>query len=239
MGGLIGGIGSNSAIAGTIGAGTIGLDVSYKVGWQHIQTFHHLPTATATGEVYFNNVFTDDYISFCLQIGYWNVAESPFDILFRFTSGGNSPVDHNDATYYSYHREHSHVDGDYEITQQNGDTFGRVVNNCEGNSHGQGIAGDIYFYHVTNPTVLGTAANRGSDLKPFARGYLNHYHHSTSGTSPGYGGSQFDIRFDTGHSASDYTGLHFWSVNGANTAGRNLMSHVHLALFGLKAQDTA
>jgi hypothetical protein len=231
MSGLVGGIGSKSAIAGAISAG------KHSLGWQHIQTFHHTPSSTATGEIFFNDVFSDDYISFCLQIGYWNVAENPFDINFRFTSGGNSPTGHNDAYYYSYHSEKSHGESSYQNTRQNGDSYGRIVNNCEGNDHFQGICGgEIYFYSVTNPTVLGTAANRGGNLRPFARGYLNHYHNNSSGTNAGYGSTQFDIRFNGDHSASDYTGLQFWCVNAGNTGGENLFAHTHLALFGLKAQ---
>ena len=149
-------------------------------------------------------------------------------------------MDHNDSAYYSYHREHSHGASGYEITRQTGESFGRVVNNAEGNSHAHGISGgEIYFYSVTAPTVLGTAADRGAVLHPFARGYLNHYHHSTSGTSPGYGSTEFDIRFNAGHATSDYTGLHFWCVNSGNTAGKNLMDHTHMALFGLKVKATA
>lgn len=232
------------ANAGTISAGTfngtVGLTATNTVGWQHIQTFHHTSSSTDTGEIYFNNVFTNDYIMFHLRIGYWNVAENPFDINFRFTSGGNSPVDHNDSSYYSYHREHSHGDADYEITRQNGDSFARLVNNAEGNHGAHGIAGgEIYFYSVTAPTVLGTAADRGNVLHPFARGYVNHFHQSSSGTTAGYGSTEFDIRFNAGHDASDYTGLHFWCVNGDNTAGRNLMDNTHMALFGLKVKATS
>ena len=230
------------ANTGTIDAGTfngtIGTSATHTVGWQHIQTFHHTSSSSDTSEIFFNNVFSNDYMMFCLSIGHLIPSDTPFDLNMRLTSGGNTPTDHSDSSWYGRIRHYTQGDSDYETTNINAFSYCPLVDNSGGNSASWAFAGEVYFYDVSSPTVLGVSTDRGNNYHPMVKSQIVHYHVQTGSRSAGYGDTMMSARWNTGHDENDYTGFRLFTNNNSN-APVNLMDGSHMSLFGLKVKATS
>ena len=172
------------ANTGTIDAGTfngtIGTSATHTVGWQHIQTFHHTSSSSDTSEIFFNNVFSNDYMMFCLSIGHLIPSDTPFDLNMRLTSGGNTPTDHSDSSWYGRIRHYTQGDSDYETTNINAFSYCPLVDNSGGNSASWAFAGEVYFYDVSSPTVLGVSTDRGNNYKLRTKSTSRKYRSNTT-----------------------------------------------------------
>ena len=235
------------ANTGTIDAGTLGLNVSHTVGWQHLKSFHHTSSSSATNIIEFDNVLRSDYTAYVLHIGWLNSSLAhPLDLHFRYRSGGASGVDHADVTYVG-------VNTEYSIANASGDNYYNTIHITAVNkatlinaaySHDNdyyGVMGHIYIYNSNSPTLLGTSTQRSSaNLSPHLRGTLLHYHSGNSNTNEQWGKTENYWYFYTGHSSSDYTGCKMWMTKwDDHDTSANLRAGSYMSLYGLKSQATA
>ncbi|BAQ85979.1 hypothetical protein [uncultured Mediterranean phage uvMED] len=224
------------ANAGTISAGTfngtIGLTATHTVGWQHIQDFHHTSSSSAANFVQFQNVFSNDYMMFCIHVGHINFAETETDFHFRLM---NSSGAIGGPLYYGT----SHITEHDTTTDQNasyiGETRGWFMNNMKGNVADKGAHGHIWIYNVTSPTILGTSTDRGTNYRPYVKAELVSFNHGYNS----FGLTTSDFRYDGNQDSSHYTGIYLFGRKGDATADSNLQPDSHLSLWGLKGKATA
>ena len=233
------------ANAGTISAGTfngtVGLTATNTVGWQHIKSFHHTSSSSATNEILFDNVFSSAYMAYRLHIGWISGHDAEFDLYFRLRSGGASGADHADALYQGLIVEYSQAeDDDYKSTMSSNNTYLTLINNgLQGDAYGATCFIDVYS--VVAPTVLGTSTVRtdGAVYRPKMTSEMLHYHDSGSNLDSGYGGTKTYYQFNASHANTDYTGFKIWIRNTGDSGDVNVRAGTHMSLFGLKIQATA
>ena len=93
--------GSATIANGTINAGTLGSSIIHSIGWQHIEDKHHTSSSSAVNYFEFQNVFSDDYIMFCIHVGQINFNSSSSDFHFRLmnSSGAISTASYFGASH--------------------------------------------------------------------------------------------------------------------------------------------
>ena len=236
----------NVSFNNTISAGTLGLNVSHTVGWQHIKSFHHTSSSSATNNILFDNVFSSDYTAYLLHIGWLNSSLAhPIDLHFRYRSGGASGVDHADTNYKGVNAEYSHATG-------SSDTFKNTIHNTavnkatlvdsaySNNNTSYGVMGFIHIYNANSPTVLGTSTDRGTVYLPHLRGTLLHYHSQFADAPEQWGYTENYWNFTASHNSSDYTGFKlFMTKYNDHDEAANVKEDSYMTLFGLKSQATA
>ena len=155
-------------LTGTTIAGTLSKDITHTVGWQHLKSFHHTSSSSATNDIIFDNVFSSAYTAYVLHIGWLNSSLAhPIDLNFRYRSGGASGADHADVTYVGVNTEHSYASGSSDTFKNtlyhNAVNKATLVNAAYSNNNDYyGIMGHIYIYNSNSPTVLGTSTSRGA-----------------------------------------------------------------------------
>jgi len=220
------------ANTGTIDAGTLGSSIIHSIGWQHIADKHHTSSSSTANYFEFQNVFSNDYIMFCIYVGQINFAQSSSDFHFRLM---NSSGNINTAQYYGATHRTEHDQGSDQNAYYSGESKGYFINNMEGNSANVGAHGHIWIYNVTSPTILGTSVDRGTNYRPFIRAELQHYNMGTNS----YGLATSDWRYNVDQTSSYYTGINIYGRKGDATADANLMAGSHISLWGLKGKATA
>ena len=164
-----------------------------------------------TNEAVFDNVFSNSYVAYKVIIPWMDAAANPWNLRFRFRSGGASGANHSDADYYGVVSEYGSGTSDtYKNTLASGLTSALLCHRINGNDNSMGCCGVIDIFALNEPTILGTQHDRGSVVNPFFQSNFNLYHGSTAHNANidmGYGGSQGYWRFNESHSGSDYTGF--------------------------------
>jgi len=220
------------ANAGTITAGTLGSSIIHSVGWQHIEDKHHTSSSSATNYFEFQNVFSNDYIMFCIHVGQINFAESSSDFHFRLMYSGGTIT--NSLYYGATHRTEYDQTSDQNASYS-GESKGWFINNMESSTDNVGTHGHIWIYNVTSPTILGTSTDRGTVYRPYVKSEFQHYNVGTNS----YGLATSDFRFNADNTSAHYTGINIYGRKGDATADSNLKAGSHVSLWGLKGKATA
>lgn len=173
-----------------------------------------------TSDLYFNNIFTDDYSSFKLVIHWLGVegGSNTREIYLRYTNQSGSMYEND---YYWV----MNFEGDSGNIDQAGtnDTEGKLWEDAWSDDSG-GVHGEINFYNVSAPYVNGFSTDRGSNYRPFC-------HFTLLGYDEGqlYGFSEGSIRRNTDGAASSFGGFRLYLSNYDRFRPQSYMS-----LYGLR-----
>ena len=195
--------------------------------------YEHITTKVSTSNselstsasIRFQDVFTTDYITYKLVIGFYGSAHTSgaHNISFRWMNGSSELTDAN----YRWHNQELSVNSSSYIGNNNNsdDRFQifRNLNDNDGSSEDTGLYGEIDMYGVIATVINGTNTDRGSVYRPMMKSDLVGYNE----TLGAYIRSQSFGRYNNGAADTNFTGFAFMGETGE-------LSGTYMSLYGLR-----
>ena len=180
---------------------------------------------STSASIRFQDVFTADYITYKLVIGWYGSAHTSgaHNISFRWMNGSSELTD---ANYRWHNQELSVNQSTYIGAHNNGDDrfmLFRNLNDNDDSSDDTGLYGEIDMYGVVAPVVSGVNTDRGAVYRPMMKADLVGYNE----TLGAYIRSNSFGRYNNGAADTNFTGFAFMGETG-EYAG------THMSLFGLR-----
>jgi hypothetical protein len=197
--------------------------------YEHIETKVSSTNSQLSGStaasIRFQDVFTTDYITYKLVIGWYGSAHTSgaHNISFRWMNGSSELTD---ANYRWHNQELSVNQSTYIGAHNNGDDrfmLFRNLNDNDGSSDDTGFYGEIDMYGVVAPVVNGINTDRGSVYRPMMKADLVGYNE----TLGAYIRANSFGRYNNGAADTNFTGFAIMGETG-EYAG------THMSLFGLR-----
>tara|TARA_R100000655_G_scaffold23323_1_gene47022 strand:- start:655 stop:1413 length:759 start_codon:yes stop_codon:yes gene_type:complete len=218
------------AITGTIGSGTfngtIGSNVTYSEGWEHIETIS-CPTNVDT--VSFTGIFTNDYVAFDFEMA-MRGADSNCDFFIQYLDASNNALTDNE--YFATLRLWPSSQDAESIERHGNQTQGLLVKKVATSSSFGGFRGTMRVRNVSAPTLDGVDTDTGAyrpDLNFTGSGFLNSlYSYATN-----------YVRYNIDKEANALMGIKIFIRDTSNFATtRNFASGSWITCFGLKGKST-
>ena len=199
--------------------------------------YEHIETKVSTTDselstsasIRFQDVFTTDYITYKLVIGFYGSAHTSgaHDITMRWMNGSSEITDAN----YRWHTQELSVNtGSYIGNNDNSDDRMRLFRNLNDNGDGTaqdtGLYGEIDMYGVIATVISGTNTDRGSKHRPMMKSDLVGYNE----TLGAYIRSQSFGRYNNGSADTTFTGFAFMGETGE-------LAGTYMSLFGLRVNS--
>ena len=196
--------------------------------------YEHITTKVSTSNselstsasIRFQDVFTTDYITYKLVIGFYGSAHTSgaHNISFRWMNGSSELTDAN----YRWHTQEMSVNTDsYIANRSNGDDrfmlFRNLNDNGDGTAQDTGLYGEIDMYGVIATVISGTNTDRGSKHRPMMKADLVGYNE----TLGAYIRSNSFGRYNNGAADTNFTGFAFMGETGE-------LAGTYMSLFGLR-----
>ena len=197
--------------------------------------YEHIETKVSTTDselstsasIRFQDVFTTDYITYKLVIGFYGSAHTSgaHNISFRWMNGSSELTDSN----YRWHNQELSVNTSSYIGNNNNSDdrfqiFRNLNDNGDGTAQDTGLYGEIDMYGVIATVISGTNTDRGSKHRPMMKSDLVGYNE----TLGAYIRSQSFGRYNNGSADTTFTGFAFMGETGE-------LSGTHMALYGLRS----
>jgi hypothetical protein len=184
--------------------------------YTHIRTW--APSTTHTGQIYFNNIFSNNYTSYKVIFGWLGFASDNNELYMRITDQSGNMLT---STYYGVSLFSSYLGSgsDQRVNTNNGVEITMWTNGW-GSSLDGGIHGEMNIYNVTAPVVGGTDTNRGTYYRPIWDWSLMGY--DTNGY--GYSISKGFGRYNLSNDASGYGGFCLYQPAYANFPAKGYIS---------------
>lgn len=185
---------------------------------------------TTVQHIYFTNVFSSDYLSYKLVVGFYSdIHGSSHDFTFRFLTGTNTEV--TNASYrQAVHRARD--GGALDVYYDDNNDRGVIFRNASvgTNSANGGIHGELNIMNVGDTKIAGGTATRS-----YTGGGTDVYVPITYGTFIGIATDTGDYerqdsfcRYNTGQNSGYHTGFCIMGEAGE-------LSGTHMALYGLRS----
>ena len=197
--------------------------------YEHITTKVSTSNSELSGStaasIRFQDVFTTDYITYKLVIGFYGSAHTSgaHNISFRWMNGSSELTDSN----YRWHNQELSVNASTYIGNNNSgdDRFQifRNLNDNDGSSEDTGLYGEIDMYGVVATVISGSNTDRGSVYRPMMKSDLVGYNE----TLGAYIRSQSFGRYNNGAADTNFTGFAFMGETGE-------LAGTYMSLFGLR-----
>lgn len=195
--------------------------------------YEHITTKVSTSNselstsasIRFQDVFTTDYITYKLVIGFYGSAHTSgaHNISFRWMNGSSELTDAN----YRWHTQEMSVNTDsYIANRSNSDDrfmLFRNLNDNDGSSEDTGLYGEIDMYGVIATVISGSNTDRGSVYRPMMKADLVGYNE----TLGAYIRSNSFGRYNNGAADTNFTGFAFMGETGE-------LAGTYMSLFGLR-----
>ena len=195
--------------------------------------YEHITTKVSTSNselstsasIRFQDVFTTDYITYKLVIGFYGSAHTSgaHDINMRWMNGSSEIT----ASNYRWHtQEYSVNTSSYIGSHNNGDDRMRLfrnLNDNDGQSDDTGLYGEIDIYGVIAPVVNGVNTDRGDVYRPMMKSDLVGYNE----TLGAYIRSSSFGRYNGAQPDTAMTGFAFMGETGE-------LAGTHMSLYGLR-----
>ena len=196
--------------------------------------YEHITTKVSTTDselstsasIRFQDVFTTDYITYKLVIGFYGSAHTSgaHYVSFRWMNGSSEITDAN----YRWHTQELSVNtSSYIGANNNSDDrfqiFRNLNDNGDGTAQDTGLYGEIDMYGVIATVISGTNTDRGSKHRPMMKSDLVGYNE----TLGAYIRSQSFGRYNNGSADTTFTGFAFMGETGE-------LAGTYMSLFGLR-----
>ena len=130
--------------------------------YTHIRTW--APSTTHNGQIYFNNIFSNNYTAYKVIFGWVGFATDNNELYMRITAPNGDMLT---SSYYGVNVFTSYLGSasDQRLNMNNATEI-TMWNNGWASALGGGIHGEVNIYNVTAPVVGGTDTNRGLYYRP-------------------------------------------------------------------------
>lgn len=184
--------------------------------YTHIRTW--APASTHSGQIYFNNIFSNNYTAYKVIFGWVGFAADNNELYMRITDQSGNMLTN---TYYGVTTLTSYLGSgsDQRVNNNNGVEVTLWTNGWASSLEG-GIHGEMNIYNVTAPIVGGTDTNRGTYYRPIWDWSLMGY--DTNGY--GYSISKGFGRYNNSYDASGYGGFCLYQNAYANFPAKSYIS---------------
>tara|TARA_B100000214_G_scaffold80694_1_gene54674 strand:- start:344 stop:1036 length:693 start_codon:yes stop_codon:yes gene_type:complete len=169
----------------------------------------------------FNNVFSSDYITYKVVIGYLNfTGGSGDDLTFRFLTGTDTDISSSDYQYTLTNQRHNN--DSYLAISGNNQAQAIIFKDLWNNEAG-GVHGELNIYNVVAPVIDGANTDKGTYYRPMVIndlvGYADGINHYTRQSGM--------VRYNPNNQDTHYTGftLQF---------GQEERSTTHIQVYGLR-----
>jgi len=183
-------------------------------------------SGSTAASIRFQDVFTTDYITYKLVIGFYGSAHTggAHYVSFRWMNGSSELTDAN----YRWHTQELSVNtSSYIGAHNNGDDrfqiFRNLNDNGDGTAQDTGLYGEIDMYGVIATVISGTNTDRGSKHRPMMKSDLVGYNE----TLGAYIRSQSFGRYNNGAADTNFTGFAFMGETGE-------LAGTYMSLYGLR-----
>ena len=182
-------------------------------------------SGSTAASIRFQDVFTTDYITYKLVIGFYGSdhGSGAHNISFRWMNGSSEITDSN----YRWHNQEMSVNtSSYIGNHNNGDDrfqIFRNLNDDDGSSDDTGLYGEIDMYGVIATVIGGTNTDRGAVYRPMIKSDLVGYNE----TLGAYIRSQVIGRYNNGAADTNFTGFAFMGETGE-------LAGTYMSLYGLR-----
>ena len=183
-------------------------------------------SGSTAASIRFQDVFTTDYITYKLVIGFYGSAHTggAHYVSFRWMNGSSELTDAN----YRWHTQELSVNtSSYIGAHNNGDDrfqiFRNLNDNGDGTAQDTGLYGEIDMYGVIATVIGGTNTDRGSKHRPMIKSDLVGYNE----TLGAYIRSQSFGRYNNGAADTNFTGFAFMGETGE-------LAGTYMSLYGLR-----
>tara|TARA_B100000900_G_C20480802_1_gene675344 strand:- start:160 stop:870 length:711 start_codon:yes stop_codon:yes gene_type:complete len=182
-------------------------------------------SGSTAASIRFQDVFTTDYITYKLVIGFYGSAHTggAHYVSFRWMNGSSELTDAN----YRWHTQELSVNtSSYIGAHNNGDDrfqIFRNLNDNDGSSEDTGLYGEIDMYGVVATVISGSNTDRGSVYRPMMKSDLVGYNE----TLGAYIRSQSFGRYNNGAADTNFTGFAIMGETGE-------LAGTYMSLFGLR-----
>jgi len=182
-------------------------------------------SGSTAASIRFQDVFTTDYITYKLVIGFYGSAHTggAHYVSFRWMNGSSELTDAN----YRWHTQELSVNtSSYIGAHNNGDDrfqIFRNLNDNDGSSEDTGLYGEIDMYGVVATVISGSNTDRGSVYRPMIKSDLVGYNE----TLGAYIRSQSFGRYNNGAADTNFTGFAFMGETGE-------LAGTYMSLYGLR-----
>ena len=169
----------------------------------------------------FNNVFSSDYITYKVVIGYLNfTGGSGGDLTFRFLTSTDTDLSSSDYQYTLTNQRHDN--DSYLAISGNNQAEGKIFKDLWNNEAG-GVHGELNIYNVVAPVIDGANTDKGSYYRPIMINDLVGY---ADGINQ-YTRQSGMVRYNPNNADTHYTGftLQFGQEERATT---------HIQVYGLR-----
>ena len=195
--------------------------------YEHIETKVSTTNSelSTSGHIRFQDVFTTDYITYKLVIGFYGSAHTggAHNISMRWMNGSSELTDSN----YRWHNQELSVNTSSYIgaNDSGADRFRlfRNLNDNDGASADTGLYGEVDMYGVIATVIGGTNTDRGSVYRPMMKSDLVGYNE----TLGAYIRSQSFGRYNAANADTTYTGFAFMGETGE-------LAGTYMSLYGLR-----
>ena len=197
-------------------------------GYEHIETRTSASNGQRfpSGESYFTNVFSNNYVAYKVIVGYWaNLAANGDggDHYFRFINSSGTSLNTSDYQY-SNTRQRANNDGYLAVSGQNADLIQIYRDSWTGGSGAGGFSGEINIFNVNSVTLNSVDLGRGDVYRPLMTWDFAGY---DTGENQYVRQSGFG-RYNVSASATTYTGFTLGSTTGNERLG------THFLIYGLR-----
>ena len=221
---------TGSGISGATISSSDVLTIPKRAGiYEHIETKVSTTNSELSGStaasIRFQDVFTTDYITYKLVIGFYGSAHTSgaHNITIRWMNGSSEITDAN----YRWHQQELSVNtSSYIGNNDNSDDriqIFRNLNDNDGSSDDTGLYGEIDMYGVIATVIGGTNTDRGSVYRPMLKSDLIGYNE----TLGAYVRSQSFGRYNNGGADTNFTGFAFMGETGE-------LAGTYMSLYGLR-----
>ena len=221
---------TGSGVSGATISSSDVLTIPKRAGiYEHITTKVSTSNSELSGStaasIRFQDVFTTDYITYKLVIGFYGSAHTggAHYVSFRWMNGSSELTDAN----YRWHTQELSVNtSSYIGAHNNGDDrfqIFRNLNDNDGSSEDTGLYGEIDMYGVVATVISGSNTDRGSVYRPMMKSDLVGYNE----TLGAYIRSQSFGRYNNGAADTNFTGFAIMGETGE-------LAGTYMSLFGLR-----
>ena len=220
---------SNTGVSGVTISSSDVVTIPKRAGiYEHITTKVSTTNSelSTSASIRFQDVFTTDYITYKLVIGFYGSAHTggAHMISFRWMNGSSEITDAN----YRWHNQELSVNTSSYIGNHNNGSdrfrlFRNLNDNGDGTAQDTGLYGEIDMYGVIATVISGTNTDRGSKHKPMMKSDLVGYNE----TLGAYVRSQSFGRYNNGADDTNFTGFAFMGETGE-------LAGTYMSLFGLR-----